>query len=643
MKIGKWMLTSTLLLSIAIPQTVSAAGTASSAQSGSDNTTKYRVYQYNQVLMEFANYIQAESYAKGYTNSHVEEIGSRKWLWNNFPRYQVFQLDNSLPEWQFATLDAAIAEAKKWSYASVRDLGSTGWVWNNYPRFQVYQGDITLDSWKFTTMNDAVAEAKKWGGAHVIDLSNNQWVWDNISNEEKKTIREGVPVYKVYQGTFSADNWAFAYLEDATREALKWGNSTVINMNTKNTVYSNNKPFKVYQNDSFLQDFTSLDGAVDYARLWGHSSIYMDGREIWNNFASYQVYQNTTLIGEFPSIPDALSYGVQYSNAAIQTLDHRIIWDNFKKLQVWGWNGTALSNTIKAHVTNILGLDVDSPSYFELSDANGNLKDNSNTDTVAWLQKQGFTVYPLVSNQFDSSLTTQFLSNASAQDKFIQALVNRSVQLGIPGINVDFESLAGSDRHAFTSFMTKLTTYAHENNLKISLDLPRGSVKWNYLSAFDHEKLGGLVDYIVIMAYDQYNHGSTSPGSVAGLPWTDGGVQEFLSYGIPRDKVILGIPYYVREWKLDASGALQGNRTVLLKDIPALIAAKKTTQTWDNTFEQYRVEYQENGFTYVFWLENDATVKARLDLAKKYDLAGVAAWRLGYDQPDLWKTILQSK
>ena len=76
---------------------------------------------------------------------------------------------------------------------------------------------------------------------------------------------------------------------------------------------------------------------------------------------------------------------------------------------------------------------------------------------------------------------------------------------------------------------------------------------------------------------------------------------------------------------------------LLMKDIPALLASKSTKQTWDKTFEQYRIEYQEDGFTYVFWLEDEATVKARLDLAKKYDIAGVAAWRLGYDQSDLWK------
>ena len=136
-----------------------------------------------------------------------------------------------MPEWQFATLNEAIAEAKKWTNASVRDLQSTGWVWNNYARYQLYQNEITLDSWKFTSLTDAISEAKKWGGAHIIDLNSNQWVWDNIPQAEKDANSAGSVLYKVYQGTFSAPNWGFASLEDAIHEALKWGNSTVVNIN----------------------------------------------------------------------------------------------------------------------------------------------------------------------------------------------------------------------------------------------------------------------------------------------------------------------------------------------------------------------------------------------------------------------------
>jgi len=55
------------------------------------------------------------------------------------------------------------------------------------------------------------------------------------------------------------------------------------------------------------------------------------------------------------------------------------------------------------------------------------------------------------------------------------------------------------------------------------------------------------------------------------------------------------------------------------------------------------VEYVREGKKRVVWLETPDMVAARIDLAKKYDLAGVAAWRLGYEPRELWEMLLRRK
>ncbi|MEK8127071.1 glycosyl hydrolase family 18 protein [Paenibacillus filicis] len=639
----------TLLSLTVLSLLFSVAGPAAAA----DKTSKYRVYQNTALLYEASDYKSAEAYARGYTHSHVEEIGSRNWVWHNYPRYKVYQQGYSNAEWEFASLDQAIREASSWGNASVRDLQSGGWVWNNYPQYRLYQGEGTLDSWTFRTLNEAITEAKKWSNAHIIDLNTHAWVWDNISASVKNQTRsDSAKVYQVFQGEHTDDSWKFALLEDAINESLRWGGSTVVNTSSGSVVYSNIKPYKVYQNDTFLNDYLSLDDAISYAKQFAHTRIEneqaskRDGKTpvIWNNYPYYQVFQSNNLIADFTTIGSALQYAKGYSNASIRLYDDgTAIWDNLRKLQYWGWNGSSADATIRSQVNTTVGLDVVSPTYFVLADAAGNLTDTSNKETVAWLKKQGLSVHPLVNNQFDSALTTKFLASKDARAKFIQALVSKSAALGVDGINVDFESLAAGDRANFTTFMQEIVQAAHANNLLVSVDLPRGSVKWNAKTAFDHEKLADIADYIMTMTYDQYWKGSTEPGSVAGLQWVEEGVKEFLSYGIPRDKLIMGIPFYVREWKVDGSGNLVSNRAVLLKDIPALIRDKKATQTWDASFQQYKVEYNEGGFRYVFWLEDESTVKARIDIAAKHELAGVAAWRLGYDTTELWNMMLQQK
>jgi spore germination protein YaaH len=622
--------------------------TSSGSALAADKTSKYRVYQDDRILIETSDYMTAENYAKQFTSTHVEEISSRKWLWNNYPRYKLYQNGISSSAWEFATLDQAIREGTGWGHASIRDLRSDGWVWNNYPQFRLYQGDVSLDSWEFVTLDQAMAEARKWGNVHIIDLRDNQWIWDNVTEASKKELRAGPKVYQVYQGKSTMDSWAFAYLEDAVRESLQWGNSTVVRSDKNNQlVFSNEKIYKVYQFAALLDSFISLDEAIAYAKQFDHTNIFKDsttGKPLWTNYPYYQVFQNDKWISDSSNLPDAVNYALGFSNASIRLLDDSLkVWDNFRKLQFWGWNGSSNNDTVRGHVNNTVGLDVVSPTYFSLADATGTLKDTSNKDTVAWLKSQGIRVYPLIDNQFDSGLTTRFLASAEAQNKFIEALVSKGAALGVEGLNVDFESVAGKDRAAFTAFMKNLTVAAHDVGLKISVDLPRGSVKWNAQTAYDHEKLGETVDYIITMTYDQHWRTGPNAGSVAGMQWVEEGVKEFLSYGIPRDKLVMGIPFYVREWQIDENGDLVDNRALLMKDLPALIKSKNATQTWDPQFGQYKVEYSQDGNTRVFWLEDETTVKARLEIAKKYDLAGVAAWRLGYDSADLWKMMIQEK
>lgn len=621
--------------------------TGPNAAFAADMTTKYRLYEENRIVKEFAALDQAIAQGAKLRNSHIERISTREWVWDNLPRYRVYQNNVTLPEWQYATLAEAEKTAKKFANSSIRDLKGAGWVWNNYAetkqQYKLQQGDISLPNWTFNSLAAAQKEAKKWGNVHIIDLSTNEWVWDNLKPERKEQLRAGVPVYQIYINGITEETWKFAYLEDAVKEALTIDNSVIIQTVKKKEVYSNSKPYLVLQNNKALKAFVTLKDAIAYANKWAHATIRWRNRDIWSNYPYYRVFQNDKLIQEFQDAKKAVKYAGGYSHASVVTLAGETLWDNNRKLMFWSWNGTSKPETIRSHVAGTMGLDVASPTWFQLKSADGTLEDTSDKATADWLKQQRYAVHPLVHNQFDSGLTSAFLHDPKAQTKFIDALVGRSAELGVAGINLDFEMLSGSDRDAYTAFVRNLTTAAHARKLTVSIDLPRGSLKWNHLTAFDHAQLAGFVDYIITMTYDQHYSGSPMPGSVSGLKWAEEGIVEFLSYGIQRDKLLLGIPFYVRDWKIDSQGNLAGNKALLLKDIPNLLATKETTKEWDEQFQQYKVTYQEDGFTRVFWLEDESTMEARLKLARKYDLAGVAAWRMGHEYAAIWETMLKNK
>jgi len=54
---------------------------------------------------------------------------------------------------------------------------------------------------------------------------------------------------------------------------------------------------------------------------------------------------------------------------------------------------------------------------------------------------------------------------------------------------------------------------------------------------------------------------------------------------------------------------------------------------------QYKVPYFSYGNGNQVWFENRYSTKYKLDLVKKYDLAGIALWRLGQEDPAVWETI----
>ncbi|GIQ67657.1 glycoside hydrolase family 18 [Xylanibacillus composti] len=614
------------------------------AASQKDQTTQYRVYQNDVLLKEFAGRNQAIAYAKQFTDSYVEDIETRTWIWSQFPAYRV-QVDGTMLPKAYHTRETAVQAARQHQKASVIHLEQAGWIWHNYPRYQVYQGEKTFEAWGFATLSEAKKEANRWSRAHVIDLMTSQWVWDNISDQQEAEMRKGEPIYRVVGPGDTDTDFTYANLRDAVNKARQLDGAKVLHTaQNEQVIYENAKRYAVYQNANLLESFYHIEEASHYAKQWANARVMEDGREIWTNVPYYQVWHDEeTRVGHYRTLNEALSVAQSLPQAMLLNRTGKTIWDNSNRLQVWGWNGSSSASLIRQQVSQTIGLDVDSPTWFELADANGTLKDTSSPELVKWLRDQGLEVHPLVHNQFDSKLTSAFLGNAKAQEAFISELVNRCAALGVDGINLDFESLNGSDRARFTAFVTALAEAAHAKGLKLSIDLPRGSIAWNDRTAFDHAALAKVVDTIIIMTYDHHYSGSDVPGSVAGLEWTENGVKEFLSYGIRRDQLVMGIPFYSRLWKLDANGKLVGNRSLLNKDIAPLLASKKTTKTFDSRFGQYRYEYQEDGFTYQFWMEDEETLKARMDIAKKYKLAGVAFWRLGHEPADIWETVVKEK
>jgi len=645
----QWLAATALFLALQTGAGIWTGAHVDAAQAA--KMTQYRVYQNDKALKEFAVYSDAVKYAQSFAYSHVEKIATHTWMWDNFPKYVVFQNGETNTARQFRTYEEALRLAKTLTNAHIRNLEQPGWAYSRYAAYQLYQGDKTKPAWAFMTLDEAKKEAKKWSNAHIVDLASHKWVWNNITQAQLTKQRAGSAVYQIVVDGVPANDNMYAALSDAVHSAASITNSEVLNTATGVIAHSNAAKYQVFQNGRTIGDpFLNLQAAIQYAKRFANTTIMADGKEWWTNTPFLTVYQKDRKLTSFHTRSAAVSYAAAYADAAVRTADGHTIWSNEQKLLYLGWNGTSDANSVLGQLAGTQGLDIDSPTWFELSDASGKLTDRSTNELAASIRSQGIKLWPLVHNQFDAKLTTAFLANPTARQSFIKKLVGRAYEIGAEGINLDFEGLAASDRAAFTSFVKQLTDAAHASKLKVSIDLIRGDAAWNDRTAYDFAAIGEIVDTVVMMAYDQHWKGSDTPGSVAELGWVEQGVQQYLNYGIPRSKVMLGIPFYVREWKLDAKGNIVKDangayvsRAIFMNQLSKVIADKQAVGIYDAASGQTKYKYTEDGYTYVFWAETSASVLKRVDIANKYDLAGVAFWRLGYEDSSLWTSLLQKK
>ena len=287
-------------------------------------------------------------------------------------------------------------------------------------------------------------------------------------------------------------------------------------------------------------------------------------------------------------------------------------------------------------IQNMTGVNVISPTWFYVSDNSGNIINNATIDYVSTAHDRGLKVWGLVDNFTQDISTYEVLSKTSSSQNLITQLVNAAVGAGIDGINVDFEQLSEDVGIHFLQFLRELSIQCHENNLVLSVDNP---VPEDFTSHYDRAEQGKVVDYVIIMGYDEHYVGSDA-GSVASLPWVEQGVKDTLAE-VPAKRTILAIPFYTRLWKTTAGGALTSEAIGLDQDTPA--NSDTGTETyWDKSNTQNYGTYEGDGATYQIWLEDSKSIAEKVKLIPKYKLAGVAEWKLGFENSGIWSVITEN-
>lgn len=298
------------------------------------------------------------------------------------------------------------------------------------------------------------------------------------------------------------------------------------------------------------------------------------------------------------------------------------------------------------------GINTISPTWFSLSDNEGNFTSLADSTYVQHAHQLGIEVWALIDNFNPNVRTYEVLSYTSKREKLINQLIAAAIEYNLDGINIDFEELKSEEGEHFVQFIRELSIKCRNNGIVLSID---NYVPTEYSALYNRKEQGVVADYVIVMGYDEHFSTSEEAGSVASIGFVKSGIENTLKE-VPKEKVINAVPFYTRLWiktpKTEDEIASENESTEFIPyklsseiysmaNQDKLISANGLEPTWDETTGQYYAQYEKDGITYEIWLEEEASIEEKMKLVDQFEIAGVASWKLGLEKKSVWDTIIK--
>lgn len=301
--------------------------------------------------------------------------------------------------------------------------------------------------------------------------------------------------------------------------------------------------------------------------------------------------------------------------------------------------GPGGNDTLDSMVAEGKGMNVIAPTWFSFTDNAGTFRSFASGQYVEKAHSYGLKVWGVwdnfnYKNETGSDIdTVQILSSTANRQNIVEQMTATALELGLDGINIDFEGLTSDCGTHYVQFIRELSVACRENQLALSID---NYVPFHFNDFYRLDIQGEVADYIVVMGYDEHWHGSKDPGSVASIDYVSNGLQKTLEMA-PAEKVVNALPFYTILWKTEGSDVT--DEYITLKNEADFLKRVNITPEWDEETCQNYAQWQSGNITYQIWLEDIDSIKVKLNVMSAQSIGGVAVWRLGYGTSEVWELI----
>ncbi|MDF9407680.1 glycosyl hydrolase family 18 protein [Pelotomaculum isophthalicicum JI] len=282
------------------------------------------------------------------------------------------------------------------------------------------------------------------------------------------------------------------------------------------------------------------------------------------------------------------------------------------------------------------GITAVSPNWYHLNNsADGTftgpweLSSGNYNQLVAVAHHRGFEVLPLIAADWDDTgkmTLYNVLSQKTSRLNLVNQIVGMITSSGADGVVIDFEYMSGSTGPFLTQFMLELSSELHARDKLLVEAVPSRTSTSRSYTAFDYQSLSLAVDYLAIMTYD---YSTSEPGPIAPPDW----IKRVLDYAraqhVAMDKVLLGLPYYGRDWASTGStyeAHALGLAQALSRSAEYSASIERETTQADLVGIPHYSYQDESGTQHFVYYDDYDSWRAKLGFLDEYNLGGVHCW-----------------
>jgi spore germination protein len=288
-------------------------------------------------------------------------------------------------------------------------------------------------------------------------------------------------------------------------------------------------------------------------------------------------------------------------------------------------------------------LDEVSPFWYS-TDARGNLlagADARDKTLVELAHSKNVWVIPTVHNIVnDADPVPAILRSPERRNAHVRNIVEEVLAHNYDGIDIDYEFLDSSMREEYSAFVEELAGALHAQGKLLTIAVHAKDCDGCGLGGFqDWAALGQWVDRLRIMTYDYHWRGG-GPGPVAPLYWVND-VAAYAKSVVDPAKVVIGVQFYGYDWPAAGGEASAYTWQDFKKIIDAYGPEVNLVETDSNgrPVQENKISYSTRQGRRTAYFATSRSLEAKLGLVQSVDLAGIAIWRLGGEDPQNWDVI----